>query len=144
MVKPAQQKAVFSEVGARIREERKKLGITQSAMAKLGGVSNATQGYYESGERSPNTEYLGRLYKEGVDVCYIVTGQKGAKSGMPANIDVELLSSIQEAVDEWDSKRTIPVRLKTKSELVALFYAQFAETGQANTEIMRRHLRLVK
>lgn len=144
MVKPTLKKSSDTGVGIRLREERKKLGLTQGAMAKLGGVSNATQGYYESGERSPNAEYLKRLHKEGVDVCYIVTGQRRSNGAKTAGIDVELLSQIQEAIDEWDSRRTIPVSIKTKAELAALFYTQFAESGEMNTEIMRRHLRLVK
>ena len=50
-----------SPIGARIREERLRLGLSQAAFAKLLGVHRRTQINYEHGERKPDTDYLGSL-----------------------------------------------------------------------------------
>ncbi|RAU47918.1 XRE family transcriptional regulator [Pseudomonas sp. RIT412] len=57
--------------GIRLRQERKRLGLTQLQMAKLGGVEPNAQGHYESGARSPKASYLQRLSDAGVNVGYL-------------------------------------------------------------------------
>lgn len=42
----------------RLRKLRLEMDITQSEMAKMGGVSRATISLYESGERIPNIAFL--------------------------------------------------------------------------------------
>jgi transcriptional regulator with XRE-family HTH domain len=60
-------------LGERIREERLRLGLTQDQL----GVAPKTQRFYESGERSPDAEYLRRFAEAGADILYIVTGRAG-------------------------------------------------------------------
>ncbi|MDZ5456982.1 helix-turn-helix domain-containing protein [Azohydromonas lata] len=60
----------------RLREEREKLRISQEEMGAIGGVGRAAQGRYEAGERAPDWEYLERLAQHGVDVHYVITGQR--------------------------------------------------------------------
>lgn len=63
----------FSE---RLREERERVGLSQSAMAEVGGVKKLAQHTYEKGDRSPTAEYLERLISTGVDVSYLFTGRR--------------------------------------------------------------------
>jgi len=58
-------------LGLRIKKERKRLGFTQVAFAKIGGVEPNAQGHYESGYRSPKADYLQKLSDAGVDVAYL-------------------------------------------------------------------------
>lgn len=60
--------------GARIKEERERLGLSQEVFAAAGGVKRVAQYLYERGARAPDTKYLGALYRIGVDVHYLVTG----------------------------------------------------------------------
>lgn len=62
-------------IGARIREERKHLGLSQAAFAAKVGVHRRTQVNYESGERRPDTDYLAALATAGGDVGYVLTGE---------------------------------------------------------------------
>jgi len=62
-------------VGDRIREERKRLGLSQAAFATKVGVHRRTQVNYESGERKPDTEYLEALALAGGDIGYVLTGE---------------------------------------------------------------------
>jgi transcriptional regulator with XRE-family HTH domain len=63
-------------IGQRLIQERKRLGLTQASIAKIGGVKANAQSHYESGERSPRAGYLAAISVVGVDINYVVTGQK--------------------------------------------------------------------
>jgi transcriptional regulator with XRE-family HTH domain len=45
-------------------------------MAERGGVKPNTQVNYEGGRSAPDADYLGRLAALGLDVLYVVTGQR--------------------------------------------------------------------
>lgn len=60
----------------RLRQERKRLGLTQEAFGRLGGVSKTAQSLFESGRNRPGSEFLQALYENGVDVCFIFTGKR--------------------------------------------------------------------
>lgn len=60
----------------RLIEERKKRKLNQTKFGALGGVGKGAQINYESGERSPDVEYLSALASAGVDVAYILTGKR--------------------------------------------------------------------
>ncbi|MEW6679157.1 MAG: helix-turn-helix transcriptional regulator [Pseudomonadota bacterium] len=69
-------KGPICPVGSRIREERLYLGLTQEEFAKKLGVHRRSQGNYESDAREPDTAYLGAAFKAGVDVIYVLTGER--------------------------------------------------------------------
>lgn len=62
------------EIGARLKEERERLGMSQVQFAGLGEVSKRAQITYENGESTPNAAYLAVIAKIGADVQYIITG----------------------------------------------------------------------
>ena len=77
-VRPIAAAAAEGDVmGIRLREERKRLGLTQSQLAEHGGVSLSSQKLYEKG-RSPACAYLAVLDGIGVDVLYVLTGRREA------------------------------------------------------------------
>ncbi len=63
-------------IGSRLREERDRLGLTQKEFGDIGGVEPNAQGKYESGERTPKANYLAKVAGEGVDVLYVLTGER--------------------------------------------------------------------
>lgn len=65
--------STFSE---RLREERKRLGLNQTALATLAGVQKGAQVNYEAGERAPNADYLAAIAAAGANVLYILTGER--------------------------------------------------------------------
>ena len=60
----------------RLREERVRLGMSQSQFAQLGQIVKQTQVHYESGKRHPDDRYLAAIAAAGADVLYIVTGER--------------------------------------------------------------------
>ncbi|CAN7596220.1 helix-turn-helix domain-containing protein [Variovorax paradoxus] len=70
---------VFIHMGvfsSRLREERKRLGLSQEALAELGGVKLNAQSNYETGKRAPDADYLARVAVHGVDVAFLFSGQR--------------------------------------------------------------------
>lgn len=63
-------------IGPRLREERTRLKLSQSAMGAIGGVETNAQGNYENGSRSPKADYLLRITGAGVDINYVLTGTR--------------------------------------------------------------------
>lgn len=61
----------------RLKEERKRLGLSQADMAAAGGVGLNSQSNYENGHRSPDAVYLERIASLGVDIGYLVLGSRG-------------------------------------------------------------------
>ncbi|KTC58231.1 helix-turn-helix domain-containing protein [Pseudomonas savastanoi] len=61
-------------IGPRLKKERLRLKLSQSALGAIGGVETNAQGNYENGIRSPRADYLSSISNAGVDVAYVVTG----------------------------------------------------------------------
>ena len=63
-------------IGERIRDERKKLQLSQADFAKLAGCSRNAQAIYERNESLPGAAYLIKLSEMGIDVQYVLIGQR--------------------------------------------------------------------
>jgi transcriptional regulator with XRE-family HTH domain len=93
--------AVGKSVGERLREERTRIGLNQDDFAKLGGVNRNTQGSYEKNDRSPDASYLAKVAGSGVDVLYVLTGQRAAPSEADLSGDEsELLNHYRSMPDQ--------------------------------------------
>ena len=60
----------------RLKEERERLGHSQTAFAALAGASKHAQINWEKGAASPNAAALAAWADAGLDVLYVVTGQR--------------------------------------------------------------------
>ncbi len=81
-------------LGDRLRKERERLKLSQDEMGQAGGVNRNTQGKYEKGDRNPDSAYLSALANVGVDVLYVLTGQRLSTSETSlSSEEVELLNS---------------------------------------------------
>ncbi len=63
-------------IGERLKEERNRVGANQTVFAEQCGVTKNTQLAYEKGERSPDANYLSAASAAGIDVLYVVTGER--------------------------------------------------------------------
>lgn len=64
------------DIAIRLKEAREKLGLSQQALAEHCGITARSQRNYESGERLPDAAYLAELLTLGVDLAYVLTGQR--------------------------------------------------------------------
>lgn len=79
-------------IGDRLKEERERLGLNQTEFAAKAGASKNSQYNYEKGERSPDASYLAAVAEQGVDVLYVVCGErKPAAAGSITSDESSLL-----------------------------------------------------
>ena len=95
--------------GKRLQSERKRLNLNQSELGELGGVSKNTQSLYENNTRAPDVTYLAAIAKHGVDVGYIVTGERTVRT--------EALEGVQEAF--YDCVREVEAWLKENNKTLS-------------------------
>lgn len=73
------------DIAERLKLERARMGYKQAEFAEKMGVSKTTQHNYEAGDRNevgkdkarvPDAEYLRRAHELGLDIHYVITGQR--------------------------------------------------------------------
>lgn len=71
-------------LGTRLREERERLGFSQTAFGALAGVSLRTEQDWERGVSAVKSDFLTVAAAHGVDVLYVLTGvrSKAAESAL--------------------------------------------------------------
>jgi transcriptional regulator with XRE-family HTH domain len=73
---PAGELAKSMSFGARLAEERKRLGLKQAEFASLVGTDVPKQSLYENDRRELRADYLARLAAAKVDVGYVLTARR--------------------------------------------------------------------
>ncbi|MEP7221542.1 MAG: hypothetical protein ABI673_02615 [Novosphingobium sp.] len=91
-------------IGARLREERSRLGRSQTDFATLAGVKKGTQISWEKDASSPTAQALTAFADAGADVLYIVTGQRFPQIPDP---DDEI---VRDDLDEIRRELITPIR----------------------------------
>lgn len=80
-------------IGDRIREERERLGFSQADFAALASATRKTLFNWESGVALPNAGVLAAWSASGLDVLYVVTGQRSAGNAAHDAAEQVLLDS---------------------------------------------------
>lgn len=152
----------LSSIGDRLKTERVRLDLSQSAFAEIGGVQKNAQVNYESGKRAPDASYLAAISAAGADVLYILTGRREpgfaplsvaqafadafTAPGQPKPFtfpDAELprLESALIAVEAGIAERDRPLEIEQKAALVVAAFDLLADASAASRA---RVIRLVK
>ncbi|TMJ16037.1 MAG: helix-turn-helix transcriptional regulator [Alphaproteobacteria bacterium] len=96
--------------GARLAEERKRLGLKQAEFAALVGTDVPKQSLYENDRRELRADYLARLSEAGVDVVYILSARRsdgdwlGTGASQLLSCYLSLPEDMQEALVEFAAK----------------------------------------
>ena len=125
------------ESGRRLREERERLGLSQTAFAAIGLASKGSQILYEKGKPCPSN-YLSAIAAHGADVLYILTGRRE----QPALEDIKTLTAAIEVIEEALAKRRATLPPAKKAEVIALAYDILKGDAQGKEKV-ERMLRLV-
>lgn len=126
-------------IGKNLRMERLRLGLNQTSLADIGGVSKATQVAYEADSTRPDSAYLAKIIGAGVDVHWLLTGKRAA-----VTVQWGLLFEILALIEEWMSERGKPTSTSERNDLLRTLYAQFCTDNRIDVEQMRATFRLVK
>ena len=112
----------LSDFSSRLKDERKRLKLSQAQLGEAGGVSKDAQLNYENGSRSPSAGYLELIANAGVDVQFLLTGKRCSPDSMPE--EVLTLLRAYEASSE-DGRRAL--------QMVALLAIKAAPTSSGES-----------
>lgn len=129
---PVKIKGVELTISSRIKEERLRLGMSQTAFAAIAGVTKSAQIKWESGTSSaPTAPALAAYAEAGADVFYIVTGKR-----LPDRPDIEVqLGKVQ--LDKMERDLISPWKAKLPDEDEAEAEARIrTETAQRLSDIL--------
>lgn len=106
-------------IGFRLKEERQRLGLTQAAFSESAGAKPRTLIDWEKGVSSPTAVQLSALGSVGVDVQFVLTGQRqqsgiGEAAVHQAVLDAVDLLSLEDKVDAAQLAKAV-VKLVAKS-----------------------------
>jgi len=87
-------------IGARLKAERVRLGYSQAALGKVGGVETNAQGRYENGVRFPRADYLAQIAAAGIDVLFVITGKRTKNDNADSAKAAEALDSATECLEK--------------------------------------------
>lgn len=86
-------------IGERLKSERERLGLTQPEFAETAGAKKRTLIDWEKGVSSPTAVQLAALAAAGVDVLYVLTGQRALESSALSPEQQALLAKYAAADD---------------------------------------------
>lgn len=130
--------------GGRLKEERSRLSMSQIELATIGGVGKTTQINYEKGARNPDASYLTAVAEAGVDVLYVLTGERSTDGAAWGLIDMDFLAEIAERLDQIIRQAGKEVRGGADYvRMVADVYNFLAQQGSRDAETTDRVLKLV-
>jgi len=91
------------ERGERLRDERRRLGMSQTKLAKIAYVSKGSQILYEKG-RPPTADYLCAVGEIGVDIVFVLSGKRASRitprSGASVRkLDGTVISNVEKVED---------------------------------------------
>lgn len=128
-------------IGRRLRQERQRLGLTQSALAKVAGVSKASQLSYEADATDPGADYLINIAAAGVDVHWVLMGESLQQAGW-RRLDTRLLVAITLAIEQWAATRGKPTSLETRDDLLRLIYEHCSRDGVLDMSFVQKALKV--
>lgn len=130
----------LADFGARLREERERLGLTQVQFAKLAGVRRVAQYLYETGDRSPTVSYLLSAKDAGVDLTYLLLGKSDKARARTTEL-VDRIVAVHRAVSAMAvDRRGRPLPLELEMKLARPAYEALLR-GEAVTDQDARFLK---
>lgn len=96
-------------IGERLKEERSRLKLSQTELGAIGGVGKTTQINYEKGSGSPDGKYLAAVAEQGIDVLYVVTGERRPSSA--ESVSAEELELVMAYRTMSDAERSVLRRI---------------------------------
>lgn len=91
-------------IGARIKEERERLGYDQEPFAALSGASRYSQIDWEKGKSFPNAKVLAAYASVGADVQYILTGLRSVVQVTTMQLSADEVKAVTAILSQREAK----------------------------------------
>lgn len=119
-------------INERLKSERERLGLTQPVFAEIAGASKRTLIDWEKGVSSPTAVQLSTLASAGVDVLFVVTGQRS----QPISVQASLPKEHQALLNSYEMCSA--AARKNLLQSAALLAAGMPSTGSGGVNVRGR------
>ena len=94
-------------IGKRLKEERERIGLSQTDFAALAGAAKRTQIDWEKEVSSPTAGQLAVFARAGADVRFIITGERDGPPPLALSPDEQVLLDGYRGLDKKTQKRLL-------------------------------------
>ena len=129
--------------GERLRAERQRLGLTQTALGELGGVSKTSVVGYEAGDYTPEVAFLAGVAEGGVDPIFVLQGEP-AETFVADKFNWALAAELCSLVDAWAEARSVPTPAGARWQLIEHFYRQLCAKGTIDDRLIEATFRVAQ
>ena len=126
-------------IGARLKKERLRLGLTQRQAAERLGISDVTYRAYECGRRTPSLVFLNRMREAGFDATFVALGER-LQDLFDRETDWRLLLALSDVINEWANQRPRPLDAGERATYVRLAYGWATAHPHQTAEEVVQHL----
>lgn len=115
--------------------------MSQDELAERLTMSRSSVAFYEADRTVPDVTCMVRAAKVGVDVGYVMFGQRGAEQA-ERMLDWDLLASIMRGIRDWAEEYGLDVPAAKEVAIARVLYRQFARSRQIDSDVMKEVLKL--
>lgn len=90
------------DIGARLRDERMRCGMTQDQAAAGCAIAKRTLANYEAGASDPSASFLSKAWAMGFDVPFVLTGVRATAPKESLSAEEDLLIDQYRRIPEHD------------------------------------------
>lgn len=116
-------------IGERLKDERKRLGLTQPGLAEAAGAAKRTVIDWEKGVSSPTAVQLEAMATVGMDVLYVVTGLSTRDVASQPNLPLN--ANLTETANQAADSSSVPlINAERLTRIVDLLEAYASQAGR--------------
>jgi transcriptional regulator with XRE-family HTH domain len=127
--------------GDRIRQERKRLGLTQQQFADGLDISRSAVTFYETDRTVPDANFFSSAIANGIDIGYILVGERSVELA-GYMLDWKLLGLILAAIRLWCTDEKIAIPLAKELAIAQLLYTHFSKRGLIDQDVVDQTMKL--
>jgi len=133
----------LQDIGRRLQEERKRLGLSQSELGELTGISRAAQAAYQAGRNTADVIYGLQASEAGVDMDYVLTGRRAAEAAGD-KFDWDLASNVMAGIHTVAEELGLQLGHDKQIALLKVLYRLAAreQTAKLDLKMFRDVLKL--
>lgn len=118
-------------IGRRLKMARIAQGLSQAELADIGGITRQTQQAYEESRTSPNTNYLSKIQRAGLDIHFILFAKDSAVNQTIPNWEVLIKATELVDIRLFKVSRNYPPTLRW--QLIKDVYAKLISQEGTST-----------
>ncbi|WP_092002261.1 helix-turn-helix domain-containing protein [Polaromonas sp. OV174] len=128
-------------IGARIREERKRLCLTQQQFADSLSMSRSCLALYETDRTVPDLNFGRRAKENGLDAWYIMTGERSSTAAEQL-FDWASFTGILSGIRSFCADQRLEITIEKEIAVARVLYKLSLDRAMVDQDVMNEMLRL--